>query len=45
MAHRYSDNCTCSKCENTFRDAVMKAIERGEKIAAKKSPVKKGKKK
>lgn len=36
MAHRYSDNCTCSECHGAWMNALFAAIDREEKKKPKK---------
>ena len=33
--HKYSDNCGCPDCEDTFHKALKAALDRGEKQAEK----------
>lgn len=41
MGHKYDDNCPCESCSRTWRKALEKALERGEKEAKLKKKVKK----
>jgi hypothetical protein len=29
MAHKYSDNCVCDKCERVFLDRLLAVIDKG----------------